>query len=116
MYYQKNRLRAITQNNEPTMTDQAGARDTDINVIVAQFARTGQVPGGRNEPMYGDFSVLPRDLRGFIQEAASLERHRRNLPEQLRNMSLPELLSLTPDKLKDILTPAPTPVPTEEKK
>lgn len=113
MGYYENRKRAQTVNTEPTLTEQSMARDTDINIIVEKFRITGRVPGAQTEPMAGDFSELPDDLRGFIESAKSIKEVRRKLPPQLREMPIEELLALTPDKLTSILTPpAPTPAPT----
>jgi len=116
MYYEKNKARARTTDNEPTLTDQAGARQTDINVIVGQFKISGRVPGSTTAPMSGDFSNLPTDLRGMIEESRSLQLKRSKLPPQLREMPIEELLMLTPEKLKTILQPAEQPPKQEESK
>lgn len=109
-YYAENKLKARTINTQPTMTDQAGARDTDINVIVGKFAITGRVPGSSTEPLSGDFSNLPTDLAGFIHSARNLKRLQRELPEPLRKLPMEKLLTLTNTELTNILTPpAPTP-------
>lgn len=108
--YQRNKARAIYINTEPTMTDQAGADETDINVIVGRFMVSNQLPTNGQEPLYGDFTHLPEDLRGFIETAQSLAEHRQHLPEALRDMPLEELLALTPEELTHKLTP-PAPEP-----
>lgn len=114
-YYYENRKRAQTVNTDPTMTDQAGAHDTDINVIVKTFRRTGMVPGAQQPPMVGmDFTQLPTDLRGFIETANTLNQLRNKLPEQFRGMDLAELMALTPADIQTKLQPpAPTPAPKE---
>jgi len=113
-YYERARALA-TKTTKPTLTDQSQARSTDINIIVPQFMGQGTAPGKAGTPMYEDFSELPRDLRGFIEEARELEARRAELPEALRAMDVAELLALPPDKIKAILTPAePTPAPTPE--
>lgn len=112
MYYQKNRLRAQFKNTEPTKTDQAAAKSTDINVLVGQFRVGGQVLGHGGVPMYEDFTQLPVGLRDMIEYTRNLRHIRAQLPEQLREMPLDELLALNPQQLRDILTPAPTPTPT----
>lgn len=109
MNYQRNKALAVTINNEPTMTDQTGARDTDINVIVANYTVHGQAPGTADEAMYEDFSELPTDLRGFLELAESLEHHKGNLPKQLQQMNLETLLGLTHEQLTQILKPADNP-------
>ena len=109
MYYQLNKIRSQTKNHKPTKTDQSAAKDTDINVIVKQFTYTGQAPGAAGSPLYADFTQYPQDLRGFIETARSIETHRKNLPAAIRDMPLAQLLVLTPDELRNRITPAPTP-------
>lgn len=109
MSYRENKERAKTRNDQPTMTEQSQARDTDINVIVGKFIKTGVAPGAAQEPQYGDFSNLPSDLRGFIEVAESLAEKRAALPAKLKNMPMDELLALTPEQLTNILTPPAEP-------
>jgi len=116
MNYYTNRKRARTINTTPTMTDQAGARETDINVIVGQFQISGMVPGATGEPMNGDFTNLPTDLREMIELARAMPDIRKALPDKLRDMSIQDLLQLTPDKLTEILTPPADPPADQEKK
>lgn len=116
MNWSKNRVLARTINTEPTLTDQAAARDTDINVIVKSFKVTGMVPG-KNEPgTYADFTAYPRDLREMMEMARGLRQQMQKLPPQLRNLGPEQLLALTPEQLKKILTPEQTAKPTEETK
>jgi len=103
--YTRNKKAAITYNNSPTLTDQSQANSTDINVIVGQFNISGRVPGAAGEPMTGDFTQYPRDLREMIDMGRSLEAKRRQLPKELRDKPMEELLALTPEQLKTILTP-----------
>lgn len=114
-YYERARTLA-TRNTKPTLTDQAGAKDTDINVIVKQFGITGQAPGGPKQPIYEDFTKYPDDLRGFIEAGRAIREHIGNLPKELKGMPLDKLLALPPDEITRILTPPPTPAATEEKK
>lgn len=114
-YYYENRLRARTVNNQPSLTEQSMAKDTDINIIVQKFRTTGRVPGSDTEPMSGDFTEMPEDLRGFIECAKSMMDHRAKLPLQLRHLATNQLLNLTPQQLTNILTP-PAPKPAEENK
>lgn len=102
------RNRAAFTDVGETMTDQSQAHDTDINVIVKRYGVFGQAPGIDKEPIYGDFSDLPTDLRGFIEMGRTLEDERARLPEPLREMSMEELFALTPEKLTEILTPPAT--------
>lgn len=116
MIYQKNKIKSRTVNTEPSLTDQAAARDTDINVIVGQFLVHGQVPGTTKQPIPdADFTQMPTDLRGFIDMGRAMKDHRDKLPAQLKGMELDKLLSLTPEELKTILAP-PEDKPKEEPK
>lgn len=117
--WKKNRELARTRNTKPTLTDQSSARDTDINIIVKQYTVHGQLPGNPGQPMHEDFTGLPTDLRGFIEQARSLKTHTRNLPEALRELTTEQLLSLTPQELAAKLAPPDKPAdtpPTEEPK
>lgn len=120
--YKTNRLKARTTNTQPTLTDQSQARETDINVIVGRYGVTGRAPGAAGQPMFGDFSDLPTTLRDMIETSRDMQRRRNQLPEQLREMPIEQLLALTPDKLTDILKPmeehppAPLAPPNEETK
>lgn len=109
MSYAINRLRARISNTEPTLTDQSQARDADINVIVGRYLTTGRVPAPTSQPLYGDFTETPEDLRGYIHRARTLDANRRKLPKELRDMPIAELMALTPDQLKAIITPAEKP-------
>lgn len=105
MYYQQNRKRAQIRNTAPTMTDQSQAENTDLNIIVRQFMTTGQAPGARGQPLYGDFTELPRDLRSMIHHARSLEKLQEELPAQLRNHTLDQLFAITNDELVKMMQP-----------
>lgn len=91
-------------NTMPTMTDQSAAANTDLNVIVNQFLKTGQT-ASRSTPVYGDFSQLPDNLRDAIDQARSVQRLRSTLPPQLRERTTEELLALTAEDIARILAP-----------
>jgi len=93
-----------TVNNEPTLTDQSQASATDINIIVTQFLRTGQAPQSK-QPQYGDFTQLPTDLRGFIEMGRSINEHRANLPDQLREIPIEYLVRMTNEQINAMLKP-----------
>jgi len=98
----------ITQNNEPTLTDQSQAGQTDINIIVTQFLKTGQAPQGA-QPIYADFTQLPEDLRGFIEMGRSINQLQRQLPQQLQGVPLVQLLNMTNEQIGAILKPPDNP-------
>lgn len=45
-----------TINTEDSLTQQSDAKECNINVIVKQFIKTGQIPQVQLQPLYGDFS------------------------------------------------------------
>lgn len=121
MRYRENKQRAITNNINPetgelmpSLTDQSQARDSDINVIVGRFLKTGHAaaPG---KPMYGDFTQLPEDLRGFLRTAQSLAHYQQRLPEALRDLTTEQLLLLTPQEIATRLQPPTQPENPEAK-
>jgi len=111
MSYAINRLRARTVNNMPSQTDQSQAEETDINVIIRDFMKTGQATGPAEEPMWGDFTELPTDLRGMIEQSREIAKLRRDLPKELRDLPVEQLLTMQPTDIKAMLTP---PEPTKE--
>lgn len=117
MYYAENKLNAMTRTTKPTLADQSQAHETDINVIVKRFAVTGRAPGTQRPPLSGDFSELPTDLRGFLEEAKQVKRLQKQLPKELQGKTVEQILALTPDELQTILTPLePTNKPEDKPK
>lgn len=108
MRWQQNRVRARTVTTEPTKADQSQAAETDINVIVGRMLPSGTVPGHGGTPIYADWTTVPTDLAGLFEQARAMERHRKNLPKELQQISIEELLTLTPQQLQAKLTPQPT--------
>lgn len=113
--YFDNKQKAKYRSAKPTLTDQAGANDTDINVIVKKFTISGQAPGTTKEAVFADFTEMPTNLRDMIEAGRSLQRELGKLPQQLRDLSVDELLSLTPEAVAQKLAP-PAPAPAEPKK
>lgn len=109
MSYRNNKKAAIYNNADPTVTDQSGANHSDINIIVGQQLITGYAPGAPKPPMYEDWTAFPTDLREALEASRALSKIRQGLPAQLQHKPIEELLRLTPNELKHILTPAPTP-------
>lgn len=111
-----NKNRGKTTNTAPSQTDQAGAKDSDLNVIVKKFLQGGTMPGASKKPHYGDFSRLPRDLRGFINNARAIENLRGSLPKELAALTVEDLVLMDDQALVDYLKPVSKPETTEEKK
>jgi len=103
--YKTNRLVAQFKNVDPTKTDQSMAHETDINVIVGRFLKTGMIPPSGKTPMYADFAMIPANLQDAIRMGRMIQQHREDLPEPLQDMPVEQLLSLTQDDLVRILTP-----------
>lgn len=112
--YLTNKRRAIFINTEPTETDQSQADQTDINIILNQFLRTGNAPG-QQQPIYGDFTEFPTDLREMFDLARSVKTKIEQLPDALARIPLNELVHMTNEQINDIL-PKPAPEPDEETK
>lgn len=109
-----NKARGRTVNTRPTKTDQAGARETDLNIIVSRFLTTGTVPGHAGTPLNGDFTNLPRDYRDMIHQARSIERLRGQLPKELANLTISDLVEMSDDALVGYLKPKETPEQAKE--
>lgn len=56
------RIRLITETEGESMTHQSHAASCDINVIINQFSRTGQLPPNHRQPQYADVTHLSKDL------------------------------------------------------
>jgi len=112
--WRKNKELAITRDTTPTLCDQSQAKDADINIIIKMLGKTGTAPGAAGKPIYGDFTTLPTDLRGFIEKGREMEKLRQALPPQLRGKPTEELMGLTVEDVKKILTPAPKETPKEK--
>ena len=104
--YRLNKERAKYRPTKPTMTDQSQAADTDVNLIVKRYAVSGTAPGTTARPMYGDFTGLPKDLRGLIEQARQIETLRGELPKELQGLTVDDLVSMDASALKAYLTPA----------
>jgi len=64
------RLRVISINQQPSMTQQYPAEHIEINAIVERFKRTGILPEATQQPQYGDVTNLQGiDLVDLIDQA-----------------------------------------------
>lgn len=112
------RAKARTINDDPTETDQSGAAETDLNIVLTRYMQSGTVQSHGKDPMYMDWTEYPENYRDFIHTTRDADALRQKLPHQLRTMPLEELLALTPEQLNSILTPPaePTDTPQDETK
>lgn len=67
-------------------TKQADARTTDINVMVANYKRTGQISINPREPRYGDFSEVQTMTEAFNRVKAA-EAEFAKLPAKVRDLA-----------------------------
>lgn len=105
--WRKNKKAAIFKNFEPSMTDQSQADSVDIVQIIKRFRVTGMAPRLGVQGHYADYSEIPNDLRGIIEQSRSIHSLRKKLPEALRDVPVEELLSMTPEQMARIVAPPP---------
>lgn len=78
------RIRVISINKEPTMTQQQFADDCDINNIMAKYEKTGQVTHLSNKQgVYGDFSDIT-DYQDMLHRVAAAQESFQTLPAKTR--------------------------------
>lgn len=69
---------------DKSLTNQADLPNTDINLIMARFEKTGLIPGTERKPMYGDFSEVP-DYHTQLSAIRRVEGYMLLLPAKIRN-------------------------------
>lgn len=115
--YLARKISLATSDATPTMADQSGADDTDINVIVKRYGVYGTVPQGKAQPLYGqDFSELPDNLREAMDLVRGLGDLKKQLPEGLESLTLEELITYSPEAIANIVNPKPKPEEKPETK
>lgn len=73
-----------TINEEPSMTNQAEAHDTNINLIMKRYGATGQLPRVQNaEAQYGDFSGVS-DYKTALDSVIHAKEQFQALPATVR--------------------------------
>jgi len=73
----------LTVNTEPTLTEQHHAHDADINVIMAKYQKTGQLPQLTVPAQYGDFSNVP-DFRTALDMIRERTDTFKSMPPKIR--------------------------------
>lgn len=114
MAYLTAKARARYRSQKPSLTDQSQAAENDVNVIVRNYAVTGTAPGRPGPGITGDFTQLPPDLRGLIEQARSIEHHRKQLPKALQDLTIQDLCEMDNQALLAYLKPAVQPTTTEK--
>lgn len=72
-------------NDEPSLTRQEFSDECDINVIMAQYEKTGVVSHvSQRQPMYIDYTALPLDLAEFMAQMQNAETAFMSLPAKVR--------------------------------
>ena len=82
---------------DESLTDQSQRDDADINVIVARFGITGELPPDLRMPQSGDFSDAP-DFHAAMNMVRSAQEEFMKVPAKLR-----ERFSNNPQCLMDFL-------------
>lgn len=57
----------IDCSKDEVLTQQSSRDDADINVIVARCMRGAMLPENGRQPIYGDFTAVPTDLRECLE-------------------------------------------------
>lgn len=68
---------------DESLTIQSGKDDADINVIVARFGLTGELPKDLKMPQSGDFSDLP-DFQSALNMVRDAQQEFLRIPAELR--------------------------------
>lgn len=72
-----------TVNQDENITQQADAKDCDINVIMSRYMNTGQLPQLTEEGRYGDFSQVT-DFRTALEAVRAAEALFAEVPAKIR--------------------------------
>lgn len=111
MYYQLNKIASRTRTTDPSMTDQSAADSTNVNVILknAKFGNLDFGKGAAKAPHYTDTTNLPADLRDMMELAKQLPGYIGQLPPELRDIPLDQLMAMTAEDIRTRLTPPESP-------
>lgn len=72
-----------TMNTEESLTQQSDANDTDINVIMARYQKTGQLPQLTNPGEFGDFTTVT-DYRTALDMVRHADEKFAEVPAKIR--------------------------------
>lgn len=75
--------KVITRNTKKSLTDQSKIKETDANVIVNRYARTGEWPGSFTEGKFADVSEV-KDLHQSLTDIGNAKAAFMALPAQIR--------------------------------
>lgn len=79
------RVRVVTVNEEPSMTDQSFKELTDVNVIMSRYEKTGElVHQARSQGVYADVSGI-RDYHESLQKVLDAHSAFASLDANVRN-------------------------------
>lgn len=93
--YTEAKKKARYYSKGPSLTDQSQAKDTDLNIIVRQLAATGVVRGKAGEPLpFTDYTNGPADLREHLEAVKNLKDLRGELPKELQQLTLEQIVTL----------------------
>lgn len=115
--HRENKEDAVYQETMPSLADQAGADETNVNIIMKKYAITGSIPGHNKPHIDMDLSLMPSDLRTMLEITREVGKLRDQLPRELKDIPWDKLDSMTNAELAAILTPpAQTPAKKDEPK
>lgn len=77
-------FKVATVNDKPSLTQQSDASETDINVIVARYTKTGQLPQIQDGARWGDFSEV-NDYRSALDRITELKAAFYEIPAAIRD-------------------------------
>lgn len=73
-----------TVNTEESLCQASDARDMDINILMARFGATGQLPATMGNALFGDFSEV-KDYRSAIDAIREAEEAFLDIPAKVRD-------------------------------
>ena len=71
--------------DDPSLTSQSFTRESDINWIVDNFVKTGELAPGLRPPQFGDFTDLPSDFHAALNQVRNAEAAFMTLPAKVRS-------------------------------